>query len=226
MHRSNVRRLAAFAVLTVLPACGDRSIVGPSELRGPASAKTTTGGTVSLPLITRTQPLSRDYSTSATVGLLGGVLVIPNAGLTVIIPPGALTKATKITVTAHAGSLVSYSFAPHGITFALPISVLQLASLTNVANNPLLISRVYGGYLPNDQADISGGVGAFSEVFRTALIPAGLMVGPAILFRTRHFSGYAFASGRSPEECAELDGFEPGREPPECRAGEDSQPPM
>jgi hypothetical protein len=219
MHRSIVRKLVAATALTVIAACGDRSIAGPAEIQGSASSRTTAGSTVNLPLITRLQPLSRDYSTSATVGVLGGVLTIPNAGLVVIIPLGALTKSTKITVTAHAGSLISYSFAPHGLTFKQPISVLQLASLTNVLNNPLLISRVYGGYLPNDQADINAaGVGAFSEVFRTSLVPAGLMVGPAILFRTNHFSGYAYASGRSPAECEQWQGSDGDEVPGECRA--------
>ncbi|PYP79492.1 MAG: hypothetical protein DMD35_07965 [Gemmatimonadetes bacterium] len=48
----------------------------------------------------------------------GGTLAIVEAGVNVTLPRGALTSTTTITMTARAGSLVAYDFAPHGVVLA------------------------------------------------------------------------------------------------------------
>ena len=204
MSRAICRGVTVAVLVAGLAACGDRAAVfSPPRQTGGSALRSTTA--YRLPLLRRLTPLSRDYATSATIGVLGGIMVIPQAGLTVVIPPGAVTTPTKITITAFDGSLVDYSFAPHGLRFGLPISVVQLISMTNAAGNLSLLSSLTGGYLPNDLGDVSSsGIGSFSELFKVRIVPPGIAVGPAALFTTNHFSGYAYATGKA-DGCASTD---------------------
>ena len=81
----------------------------------------------------RTTPLASDISVSRTVGAEGGTLGIPAAGVTVVIPAGALASNTVITMTARKGILAAYDFAPHGITFAQPLVFTQKLAGTNAS---------------------------------------------------------------------------------------------
>jgi hypothetical protein len=195
-------RLAAAMGLTVAAVgCGDRpSPLAPqTESIAPPAAPSTLLSTTTYPrpVLKWLAPLTQDYKVSKTVGLLGGTLIVPKAGLTVVIPPLALTKATTITITAKKGAYVYYEFQPHGLTFKLPVVATQLVSLTNANGDLNLLSHVLAGYLPNGQADISStGIGNFSELFRIT----GLNVGPLGVWTTKHFSGYALAGGRDGDE--------------------------
>ena len=79
------------------------------------------GTTKTVTPLLRTTPLKASVTASATIGALGGVLAIPSAGITVIVPPLAVLSPTKMSVTALAGSSVAYEFAPHGIKFTVPL---------------------------------------------------------------------------------------------------------
>jgi hypothetical protein len=202
MRKSVLRVVSAVGATFAIAACSDRTdVMAPRAPQGPAAVEATTTTTVTkFPVLKRLTPLSQDYSVSMNVGLLGGTILIPQAGLTVVIPPLALSKTTKITVTAHKGAYVAYTFQPHGLQFKLPVSMLQLTSLTNAAGNLNILSSLRAGYMPNGMADISStGVGSFTEVFNVSLVPS-LTIGPAALFTTKHFSGYAWGSSRT-EEC-------------------------
>ncbi len=203
MRKRLVLLASAVGIAAFTAGCGERSdIASPAAVAGgTASNATTATRTANLPIVRRLTPLANDVSVSATIGLLGGTILIPQAGLTVIIPPLALKTATKITLTAFKGSLVAYSFAPHGLKFALPVTVVQLTSLTNASGGLNILSTITAGYLPHDLADISAsGVGSFTQLFHTSLVPAGLSIGPVMIFTTKHFSGYAFASGRTSDD--------------------------
>jgi hypothetical protein len=137
----------------------------------------------------RTKALALPITVSKTIGLDGGTLAIPEAGVTVTIPRGALATSTKITMTARAGTLVAYDFAPHGITFAKPLVFSQKLSGTNATllSAPLLKLGYYadaslltktGGVV----SQLLGGVvNTLSWTF-TSTIP--------------HFSGYMVSCGR------------------------------
>ena len=81
----------------------------------------------------RTTPLAAPITVSKVIGADGGTLSIPEAGVTVTVPRGALAQTTTITMTARAGSLVAYDFAPHGITFAKPLVFSQQLRGTNAS---------------------------------------------------------------------------------------------
>ena len=75
--------------------------------------------------VQRNVPLATPITVTKTIGSAGGTLSILAAGVTVTVPSGALSTPTVITMTARAGSLVAYDFAPHGITFAKPLVFTQ-----------------------------------------------------------------------------------------------------
>jgi hypothetical protein len=83
------------------------------------------GGDETVNVLRRTTPLATDEVVTRVVGRAGGTIVLPRAGLTLEIPADALRKNTAITVTAPAGDLVGYHFAPHGLQFRKPVIATQ-----------------------------------------------------------------------------------------------------
>src|SRR4051812_3992246 len=105
MRTKLVLLASAVGIAAFTAGCGEQSnIAGPLPMAGASATRaTTTVPTANLPIIRRITPLATDVSVSATIGLLGGTLLIPQAGLTVVIPPLALRTPTKITLTAYKG---------------------------------------------------------------------------------------------------------------------------
>jgi hypothetical protein len=136
----------------------------------------------------RTQPLATSLTTSAYIGALGGKVAIPGAGITVVVPPLALTSTKLVTVTALAGSNVAYEFEPHGTTFLVPLVVTQDLRNTQAKSggliNPL---SLFVGYFPNDQNVLS-----VTELLNVSLN----LLNQTAVFSVTHFSGYIVASGR------------------------------
>jgi hypothetical protein len=140
----------------------------------------------------RNTALAAPITVSKTIGILGGTISVPQAGLTIVVPPLAVTRNTVISVTALAGSNVAYEFAPHGITFLTPLVATQNLSNTQAQTggliNPLSLSV---GYFPD-----STHVNSVTEL---------LTVGVNLLNQTSvttiwHFSGYIWTSGRCDDE--------------------------
>jgi hypothetical protein len=137
----------------------------------------------------RTKPLVAAITVAKSIGPDGGTLAIPEAGVTVTVPRGALSATTKITMTARAGTLVAYDFAPHGITFAKPLVFSQQLRGTNATllSAPLLRLGYYedAGLLTKTSALVSellgGVVNTLSWTFTSNI---------------RHFSGYVLTCGR------------------------------
>ena len=57
--------------------------------------------------VTRATPLAKDISVSAVIDKKGGTLSIPEAGLTLVVPPNAVSTKTTFVATALAGKLVA-----------------------------------------------------------------------------------------------------------------------
>jgi ZU5 domain-containing protein len=172
-------------VLVILGAfaCGEPT--APFSQTGMAPSFTVKDGKHDLPLLTRAHPVGPEHA-SAVIGPAGGTLSLSGAGLTLVIPPGALTRPLAIQVRTNSRDLVSYAFAPHGLQFAKPIEIVQ--SLSGL--RPMDGSSVTGGYLENGRLDVdTAGVGHFAQ-----LLPVHRGNG-SLAFLTGHFSGYAFASG-------------------------------
>jgi len=136
--------------------------------------------------VTRATPLANDISVSAVIGKGGGTISIPDAGLTLVVPAGAVTSDTRFTATALAGRLVAYEFEPHGTTFAVPLQFtqdLRKVSLLGALTSPLMD----GAYFTDeDKLNQTLGIAAVSE-----LLPATVdLLHGRVGFPIKHFSGY------------------------------------
>jgi hypothetical protein len=189
-----------FAVLAVASSLGLAvSCSSDSPTTPPAASPKQPGGAnttlldspITIIPLQRTAPLAANEVASARIGLLGGTLVLPNAGLTIVVPALAVTYPVTITATALAGSNVAYEFQPHGLRFLAPVVMTQDLSTTEARQggtiDPLLL---YLGYFPN-----SSDITSVTELLSVQVnLPLQTSVG--LIW---HFSGYALATGRADE---------------------------
>jgi hypothetical protein len=160
---------------------------------GTVGALTNTLGLTNANGVLRTKPLSKAITVTKTIGRTGGSLSIKEAGVTVIVPAGALDRDTEITMTARAGYLLAYDFEPHGVTFKVPLVINQSLNNTNVGLlSPLALKL---GYYADP-----------SQLGKTTALVSEIVQGlTSILTRTftapiKHFSGYIILCGRSDAE--------------------------
>ena len=145
-------------------------------------------------LVERPTALSQDIVWSFDAGPGGAISANRQAGLSINVPPGALSQNVHITVTVKAGNVYNYQFAPEGLQFALPVVVTQ-----DVSDNSL-IGSLLGGLLgssksakgayysaPSLQYDPKTGSATVNELEPT-VVGGGLLS-----FQIRHFSGYTIA---------------------------------
>lgn len=203
---TSLRRLGAMAVAAVafLAACSSEPTTAPTaSLAAPGGAPSADllGGlaaTVNKTLtlvsgLQRNTPLATSISVSQTIGSTGGTLSIPEAGVTVSVPSGALSSATVVTMTARAGSLIAYDFAPHGITFAAPLVFTQSLAGTNASL--LNLSLLQLGYY-SDPSLLTAAGGLVSE-----LIAGNVnLLNWTFTSSIRHFSGYMMACRGAADE--------------------------
>ena len=194
--------LLAAAGLSLLVACTADSVVAPeAQQQAPTAASkdllgSATGvvtGLVQADGLLRTKALAKSITVSKTIGVDGGTLAIPDAGVTVTVPRGALKGNTLITMTARAGSMVAYDFAPHGITFAKPLSFSQKLSGTNATLLGAPFLKL--GYYP-DESLLGKTTALVSEVIGGTLNLLSWTMNSQI----SHFSGYVILCGRSDDQ--------------------------
>lgn len=198
MRTRSAGAVVGFAVATalVISACSDVGVTAPAA--PVASAHTASnllglGGLLSLTTvapITRTTPLANDVSWSFTVGAGGMTSSNSAVGLTIIVPSGAVSSPTVITVTALKGSAVAYSFAPHGLQFSRNVTLTQKLQGTSVGSQ--LLPSLTGGYFANEDDLLDNGLALVSEVLSGLTNP----LTKTFSFPIVHFSGYLVATGR------------------------------
>ncbi|HEY2374875.1 MAG TPA: hypothetical protein VGH98_02775 [Gemmatimonadaceae bacterium] len=140
--------------------------------------------------------LTDDVTESAVIGPDGGEIAIEESGSKIVFPAGALPRNTRIKMTAKAGWNVAYEFSPHGITFAVPVTVQQDLGFT-VINGAAAAAKVQAGYfqgsLDSVFLDDSRSIARVSELRNTALgHPLNSLVAKFYIY---HFSGYILSSG-------------------------------
>ena len=194
--KPTLRRLTALAFgALALVSCGtdQPTAVSRPDLSAPdvpsASLLTTITSLLTVDGLQRTTPLAAPITVSKSIGVDGGTLAIPQAGVTVVVPKGALAQPTTITMTARAGTVIAYDFAPHGITFAKPLVFQQQLRGTNASllTAPLLQLGYYS------DASLLTKTGALvSELLGGTLN----LVTWTFTAPISHFSGYIVCSGR------------------------------
>jgi hypothetical protein len=195
--KTPIRQLAALALLFVSACSTDTAPSAPASAAAPNNGSADLLGTVgslasALRLVAglqRSVPLAQPITVSQLIGREGGKLSIPAAGITVTVPAGALARQTRITMTARAGSLVAYDFAPHGITFAKPLVFSQSLHGTNATLLSAPLLRL--GYYADDK--LLGPVGGLvSELIGGTLN----LLSWTFTAKIEHFSGYMVSCGR------------------------------
>ena len=138
----------------------------------------------SVEVLHRSTPLAEDEVASAVIGPDGGHLNLPNAGLKVSFPTGALTTSTTITVTAPAGDLVGYHFEPHGLAFGAEVVLAQALDKTDAG---LLddLTGLTAAYFGGDLEPI---------VEALELLDLDISGLGRATFEIEHFSGYVIAT--------------------------------
>jgi hypothetical protein len=193
--KSTIRRIGFLAaVVSVMAACSGESTTAPvaPAAKAPETPSQLLGGLLDLNLVAnvqRTTALPSDITVTQNIGSAGGTLSIPAAGVTVTVPAGALSSNTTITMTARSGSNLAYDFAPHGITFAKPLTITQKLNGTNASllSAPLLRLGYY-----SDPSLLGGTLSLVSELIGgTTNLLSWSFSAPI-----KHFSGYLIACGR------------------------------
>lgn len=178
------------APLTTGPEASQQKLLG-----GLLGTLTQTVSNLLVAPVERSRPLTDDVTWSFVAGPLGAVSSNAGVGLTIVVPPGALTSSKTITVTALEGSAVAYKFEPHGLVFARKVTLTQDLRLTSGGGllGGLLGFSYRGAYFATDRLETnSEGLALVSE-----LLPAlSSSLTRTVSFGIEHFSGYILASGR------------------------------
>jgi hypothetical protein len=188
----------AVAALTGAPvASASTGLLGTVVQLSGAVVQTTTSTISNLlyPVVQRQRALDHSITVTGVIGAAGGTISIAEAGLTVTFSRGAVSTPTLITVTADAGSAVSYEFGPHGIQFNAPVTIRQDMSLTTLVDDPAAASSIRGGYTADGLSDVIGGLLArvaelLNATTTTVVGPDGSIHLGTSSFIIKHFSGY------------------------------------
>jgi hypothetical protein len=187
--RTSIPRTILLGAFCVLAACNDTT-APPSRIQPEPTleAARNSAQLVGVYVLRRKKPLDVPLTSSATIGFVGGRLAIPEAGLTVDIPVGALLFPTTISVTARAGDNVAYEFAPHGQIFFKRVIVSQTLSDTYSLNSK---PQYRAAYYLDDPTSWQQAVINVIELLTTTYDRKGQTVSFGIV----HFSGYLMSSG-------------------------------
>ena len=194
--------VAAVGVVFALAGCSDAS--APSPVAPPADAQrpeallgildpvlnTLLGKSDTVLVLQRTSAIPQNITVTKVVGSGGGTISIPDAGLTVAIPSGALSYPTTITVTALQGNRVAYEFGPHGTKFAKPVAMTQDLRNTAVTKDMLPYVNFRAGYFDSLTNLLFGLLRSIVNELLPATADATDMT---VRFNVNHFSGYLVA---------------------------------
>ena len=188
-HGKLWRLLALTAAAVGFSGCGADRATGPSadkmtpEVAAAGLLSELLDGLVSKDILTRKAALAEDITVTATIGKDGGTLSLPEAGFSLIVPPGAVGAPVEFSVTAVAGRSVVYEFAPHGIAFNVPLVARQDLRVTDYR----LFSWLGAAYFADRaQLDLEAATGLVSELVNGLTLPLTRQ----FYFPIRHFSGY------------------------------------
>lgn len=192
---SYLRRFSSVLLTGAILAVSGCDTPTPTDPQSPASEVEQLGllGTVTgllspereVNVLERAEPLESELSATRVIGRDGGVIRIPEAGLTVSIPRHALTQSTRITVTAPAGDLVGYHFAPHGLRFRRSVTVRQDLSMTEAGLVTTLLGGLSGAYFVGDLQP---------KLLALEILDLSILDGLLAQFSIDHFSGYVIAT--------------------------------
>ena len=127
-----LRNLLILVSLFSLPACSDRLPTEPvADRSADWRASSNDDGDSDRPILNSSRVRTTSAATSRRIGAAGGILTVDGALL--YIPAGALTRDVEITLRLPAGRGVHAELAPHGLTFAKPVTLAFSLAGTGLA---------------------------------------------------------------------------------------------
>ena len=213
MSRQRVLGLLLLAASTATIACGDYSRTTspavvktvPHSLEVRAAVIYLSDGTKAK-AVKWASPQTADVTVSGVIGPEGGSLELPGSDFSLVVPAGALSVPTTITVVAKAGAHVVYDMQPHGLTFLVPVIASQGLRNT-VLYGTAEGNSVRGAYLPDDRETIGSDDTAMpAELQASTTFFSGIEpVAERQNWLLTHFSRYILVSGvwLCVEECLE-----------------------
>jgi hypothetical protein len=140
------------------------------------------------------KPHKTAFSVSQTIDASGGTISMPETGLTISFPAGAVSAPITITVTSD-DKYVAYKMQPSGTKFLKDVTVTQPLDGTSVSGVPLK-ADLYGAYIADDNARLDGIVKALEiEPSTTIFSLINPRLPQAEVWIIRHFSRYMLSSG-------------------------------
>ena len=138
--------------------------------------------------------LDGPIAVSQTIDASGGTISIPQTGLTIEFPAGAVVSPVAITVTADE-KYVAYTMEPAGTEFRKAVRVTQLLDGTSVGGSPLT-TGLFAAYIADDGVNLSGVLPVLElEPSNTIFALLSPLRPQAEVWTIRHFSRYILASG-------------------------------
>jgi len=205
LKRPRIAHVAILIAATIVVACGEQALlVSPHIDTAPPLGVVADPQGVPVHPVKREAALAQDESWSFDVGPSGTTVHYPSAGLTVTVPPGAVTAPTHITVIALRGASVAYRFEPHGLQFAQPLELRQSLRGLHSGRAALGVPQLFAGYFADDSLAVDAGSGD-ARVFEILPVLIDIKHHDAIL-SVRHFSGYTVASAAASPEIPEING--------------------
>jgi len=195
IRSSFVRSLPAVLTAFVIASCSGAGGVDSTGPLGQSPDGTATAGSGLELNALWWKDWHRDVVTvSKTIDATGGTISIPETGLTMTFPQGAVAAPITITVTSDA-EYVAYKMAPAGTKFLKDVIVTQSLSTTEVAGETLK-RQLSAAYIADDTVSLSGKVPVSEIEPSYTTFSAGSSPLPlAHTWIIRHFSRYMLASG-------------------------------
>lgn len=131
---------------------------------------------------------------SKTIDQSGGTISIPQTGLTLSFPAGAVAAPITITITSDEKYVV-YKMEPTGTRFLKDVTATQQLNTTSIFGSPLR-NQLYAAYIADDHIKLSGKVPVLEiEPGTTIFSDLSSLLPWAHVWTIRHFSRYMLASG-------------------------------
>lgn len=185
-----VRCFATLAGAFLLASCAAPDLTNPNS---PVSASRDILG-LQLRAVAWKNQLDVPLTVTQTIDSSGGTISIPETGLTIEFPAGAVAAPVAISVTPDL-QYVAYTMEPAGTQFLKDVRVTQDLNTTSIFGLPL-VSGLYPAYIADDGVDL-GGILPVLEIEPSTTIFSLLspLFPQSEVWTIKHFSRYILASG-------------------------------
>jgi hypothetical protein len=201
------RSLAVVAGAFIIASCSEAGISGPfapqQTIAAAPSAQPAAGNRVGSDtdagqLVLKALWWSKQHKNvvkvSKTIDQSGGTISIPETGLTLSFPAGAVAAPITITITSD-DKYVAYKMEPTGTRFLKDVTATQQLNTTSIFGSPLR-SQLYAAYIAEDNIKLSGKVPVLEiEPGTTIFSVLSSLLPQSHVWTIRHFSRYMLASG-------------------------------